>query len=95
MTCEAPQTTLSLVLSSCLNYHSVNCESIIRKVYPFPAYVLCYFQYIKFFYNFLCPLLKFVLIFLQGGKHDVAPVLRSLGLDDFIQSKAKVGNLKY
>ncbi|KAE8022974.1 hypothetical protein FH972_008733 [Carpinus fangiana] len=27
----------------------------------------------------------------KGGKHDVAPVLRSLGLDDFIQSKAKVG----
>jgi hypothetical protein len=32
---------------------------------------------------------------LQGSKSDVATVLRPLGLDDFIQSKAKVRNLKF
>ncbi|RVW65151.1 hypothetical protein CK203_035797 [Vitis vinifera] len=39
----------------------------------------------------LCPLLIIGYIFLQGGGDILPPVLRSLTLDDFIKSKAKVG----
>lgn len=38
----------------------------------------------------LCPLLIIGYIFLQGGGDILPPVLRSLTLDDFIKSKAKV-----
>lgn len=63
--------------------------------------VTCSFSHFLFYFlltsreiNGLCysTLFLFFQFYLQGGKGDVPSALRSLNLDDFIESKAKVIN---